>query len=166
MATPQLPLFTKVNNDRAGEVAMRSIPIYFQGETYFLESITGSLLRRPARPGDESVPKTDAIADARLREVDDPFLLKERKAGDLPDRIPRRVRLYAALLTWLCRHSFPLALLVYGRQSPCTATPMPVWPPRSTTDYTRESSRRISVCPGHSLHAVHLSDFVVTAQCL
>ena len=111
MATPQLPLFTIVNNERAREAAMKSIPIYFQGETYFLENITGSLLKRPARSGDESVPKTDAIADARLREVDDPFLLKERKAGDLPDRIPRRVRLYAALLTWLCRHSFPLARL-------------------------------------------------------
>ena len=75
MATPQLPLFTIVNNERAREAAMKSIPIYFQGETYFLESITGSLLRRPARSGNESVPKIDTITDARLREVADPFLL-------------------------------------------------------------------------------------------
>lgn len=87
------------------------MPVHFQGDIYFFEGITGSLMRRPARPSDAVVSEVTGIAGGRLREVTDPFLLKERQRPTAPKRISLGVRLYASILTWLCRHAFPLGRL-------------------------------------------------------
>lgn len=90
---------------------MKRIPVQFQGDVYIFEGFTGSLMRRSAKPGDAVEPAMDDIARKCLKEVTDPFLLRERQVAPVPKRISIGIRLYAAILTWLCRHVFPLGRL-------------------------------------------------------
>lgn len=90
---------------------MIRMPVHYQGDVYFFEGITGSLMRRPAKPSDAAVPTIEGIAGKCLSEVTDPYLLKGRALPTTPQRISLGVRLYASILTWLCRYAFPLGRL-------------------------------------------------------
>ena len=92
---------------------MRRIKLTFGGVLYFLDGITGSLMKREVRDADKAFDKTvlpTHQAEA-LEQVWDPYLLNIRKRITTPLRIPLTVRLYARLLTWLCRHAFLLGRL-------------------------------------------------------
>lgn len=79
------------------------------GACYFLEPITGSLLKKD-HCRRESV-AVDAKVESCLMQVRDPYLLNIRKRTTTPLRIPLTVRLYARILTWLCQHAFLLGRL-------------------------------------------------------
>lgn len=92
---------------------MRCIKLTFGGVLYFFDGITGSLMKREVRETDKAVdeaalPTHQAEA---LEQVRDPYLLNLRKRIATPLSIPLTVRLYARILTWLCRHAFLLGRL-------------------------------------------------------
>lgn len=92
---------------------MRRIKLTFGGALYFLDGITGSLMRREVRDTDNAfdeaiLPTHQAEA---LEQVREPYLLNIRKRTTTPIRIPLTIRLYARMLTWLCRHAFLLGRL-------------------------------------------------------
>ena len=92
---------------------MRRIKLTFGGALYFLDGITGSLMKREVRDTDNAfdeaiLPTHQAEA---LEQVREPYLLNIRKRTTTPIRIPLTIRLYARMLTWLCQHAFLLGRL-------------------------------------------------------
>lgn len=79
------------------------------GACYFIEPLTGSLLRT-SRIRSEDVSISTKVRKC-LEQVDDPYLLAGRKSCTMPLSIPFYIRVYAQVLNRLCRHSFLLARL-------------------------------------------------------
>lgn len=90
---------------------MQRIPLEFKGSDYFFEKLIGSLMKRQGGAGIYKEPSLSSKSALALSQVRDPYLLKERHCPMSPEKISFGVRLYAKILTWLCKKAFPLACL-------------------------------------------------------